>query len=192
MTARLPRKRIVVAVVAFMVVASAIVGSLSTLWVRAGEESDRADEAVAAAEDLCAQVEDLGWTCVQDPEELRGDPGAEGPQGPAGDPGPTGPSGPPGLEGDVGPTGPAGPTGEPGPTGEAGADGADGSDGASGPEGPQGETGPTGPPGPPGEDGEDAETCPEGFSWQEREVVTSRGTELGWACWPDSESEEEN
>lgn len=183
MSARLPRKRIVVAVLAFVIVASAVIGSLSTLWVRAGEETERADQAVAAAEDLCAQVEDLGWTCVQDPEELRGDPGAEGPQGPPGETGATGPAGP---EGDPGPTGPAGPTGEPGPTGAAGADGEDGADGAAGPAGPRGDPGPTGPAGPSGPPGP---TCPEGYTTENHTVITEDGPQEAVICVSESEEE---
>lgn len=180
MTRTLPRHRIVIAVAA--IVLAFVVGGFSSwaMWARATEETERADQAVAGIEDVCAQVEALGGICVADPDEFRGDPGAEGPQG---EPGPTGPPGP---EGDPGPTGPSGEPGPTGPTGAPGADGEDGTDGVAGPAGPQGEPGPSGPPGPAGEDGEDAETCPDGFSWQERTVVTSRGAELGWACWPDS------
>jgi hypothetical protein len=181
MSARLPRKRIVVAVLAFVIVASAVIGSLSTLWVRAGEETERADQAVAAIEDACAQVERLGGVCVEDPEDFHGADGPPGPQGPQGEPGPTGPTGP---EGDVGPTGPAGPTGEAGPTGATGADGedgSDGSDGAVGPAGPQGEPGPTGPAGPPGP------TCPEGYTTENHTVITEDGPQEAVICVEDSE-----
>jgi len=168
-----------------------LVGGLGGGWLatynRAEEVTAERNEAVSEVEDACAQVEALGRICVADPDDFRGDPGAEGPPGPTGEPGPTGPPGP---EGDAGPTGPSGEPGETGPTGSTGlpgADGVDGADGEAGPPGPQGEPGPSGPA---GEDGADAETCPDGFSWQEREVVTSRGAEPGWACWPDSAQEE--
>jgi hypothetical protein len=159
-----------------------LIGGLGGGWLatynRAEETEAQRDEAVAVAEANCAQIEDLGWSCVEDPAELQGDPGAEGPPGPSGEPGPTGPPGP---EGDPGESGSPGATGEPGPTGAAGEDGADGEPGASG---PQGEPGPSGPAGPAGEDGEDAETCPEGFTWQEKTVSTGPMTwETTWGCF---------
>lgn len=85
MTTRLPRHRIVIAVAALLVGIVGGFGSSWLLWNRAAEESERADEAVAVAEDLCEQVEAYGRTCVQDPAELQG---AEGPPGPPG-PGPS-------------------------------------------------------------------------------------------------------
>lgn len=69
-----------------------LVGGLGGGWLtthnRAEETAVQRDEAVAAAEANCAQVEDLGWACVEDPAELQG---ADGPQG---EPGPSGPPGP--------------------------------------------------------------------------------------------------
>jgi hypothetical protein len=171
-----------------------LIGGLGGGWLatynRAEEVTAERNEAVSAVEDACAQVEALGRICVEDPEDFRGDPGAEGPPGPTGEPGPTGPPGP---EGDPGESGSAGATGEPGPMGAAGEDGADGDPGASGPQGepgpsgPAGPAGPAGPPGADGEDGEDARTCPEGFSWQLREVYTASAPlgEPSWGCWPD-------
>lgn len=188
MSGRLPRMRVVIAIVTFLIGGvGGIGGSMFYLWAQGQEQTERADLAVSAVEDACAQVERLGQTCVEDPEELRGDPGAEGPPGPQGEPGPTGPQGP---EGDAGPTGPAGPTGEPGPTGAAGVDGTDGVDGADGTNGvdgqdgaagPQGEPGPTGPPGP---------TCPEGYTTESHTVITEDGPQAAVICV--SQSEEEN
>lgn len=55
---------------------------------RANEEEQRAEQAVGAADQLCAQVRALGGFCVVDPAQLRGQEGPTGPAGPAG-PGPT-------------------------------------------------------------------------------------------------------
>lgn len=193
MTVNLPRHRLLIAAT---MIALGLIGGLGGGWLmtytRAEDETQRANEAVADLEDVCAQVEELGQTCVEDPEELRGDPGAEGPPGPSGPPGEDGADGEDGSPGPVGPSGGPGPTGPPGADGSDGGSGADGQDGTAGEPGPQGEPGPSGPPGPPGtagedgEDGEDAD-CPEGFSWQEREVFTASAPfgEPGWACWPD-------
>lgn len=82
MSPSLPLRRVVIAVAALAVGAFIGIGSSWLLWSRAQEETERADEAVAAAEQLCAQVEDLGWTCVQDPDALRGEAGPAGPAGP--------------------------------------------------------------------------------------------------------------
>lgn len=83
MTERMPRMRIV-AVIAALIVGGVggIGGSMVYMYLRTAEETERADEAVAAAEELCAQVEDLGWTCVEDPDSLRGEAGPAGPAGP--------------------------------------------------------------------------------------------------------------
>lgn len=82
MTGRLPRRRWIIAVSALVLGAVVGVGSAWLLWDRAEEQAERANEAVAAAEQLCDQVKDLGWTCVQDPGELRGEAGPAGPPGP--------------------------------------------------------------------------------------------------------------
>jgi hypothetical protein len=82
MTRSLPRNRVLIAVVALAVAIGAIgYGALSS-WLRAEDEKDRADEAVVAAEALCQQVEAAGYTCVKDPDSLRGEPGPAGEQGP--------------------------------------------------------------------------------------------------------------
>lgn len=168
-----------------MVACGAVGGSVVHMWMTSQEAEQGEAAAIAAVEDLCDQVEALGRTCVQDPEELRGDPGAEGPQGPPGDPGPSGPMGPAGPEGDVGPTGPAGPTGETGAPGQDGADGVDGTDGATGPQGEPGEPGPSGPPGPEGPPGP---TCPEGYTPESHTVITDDGPREAVVCVEDSES----
>jgi hypothetical protein len=80
MTARVPRVRIIVAITALVLGGiGGIGGSMLWMYLRAESEESRADEAVAAAEQLCDQVEDLGWTCVQDPSEIRGEAGPAGP-----------------------------------------------------------------------------------------------------------------
>jgi hypothetical protein len=179
MTTPIPKHRWVIA---FAVIAGAI-GGLGGGWamayLRAEEAVAERDQAVVYVEDLCDQVQKLGAVCVQDPEELRGDPGAEGPPGPAGDPGPTGPPGPEGDAGPTGPSGPPGPTGEPGPSGAAGDPGANGLDGDIGPEGPQGDPGPSGPPGPEGPPGP---TCPEGYTPETYTVVTAEGPQTAVIC----------
>jgi len=53
---------------------------------QAERERQRANEAVATAEELCEQVRALGRECVRDPDQLRGDPGPAGERGPAGPP----------------------------------------------------------------------------------------------------------
>lgn len=189
MTTRLPRRRLIIAIVAMVLAAGLVGASFAAMFVRNAEETERADEAVAAIEDACAQVERLGGVCVENPEEFHGADGPPGPEGPQGDPGPTGPPGP---EGDPGPTGPTGPAGDVGPTGETGADGADGTDGADGadgdpgPAGPQGEPGPEGPAGPAGPPGP---TCPEGYTTETHTVITEDGPKEAVVC-VESESTE--
>lgn len=89
----LPRRRIILAIAVLVLgLVGGVGGSLALSWTRADEaeataveaESER-DQAVAAIEDLCAQVEALGRTCVEDPADFEG---AEGPAGPPG-PGPS-------------------------------------------------------------------------------------------------------
>lgn len=84
MTARMTTRR---ASLAVTMIVLGLIGGLGGGWLttytRAEETAAERDEAVAAVEDLCAQVEALGRTCVEDPAELQG---AEGPQGPAGPP----------------------------------------------------------------------------------------------------------
>ena len=53
---------------------------------QAEREKQRANEAVATAEELCEQVRALGRECVKDPEQLRGDPGPAGERGHVGPP----------------------------------------------------------------------------------------------------------
>jgi len=175
MTVRLTPRR---ASVAISMILLGLVGGLGGGWLatynRAEETEAERDEAVDVAEANCAQLEDLGWTCVEDPAELQG---AEGPQGPAG-PGPS--------DSQVytavaryladNPVTAEGPSSAqiavavanylrdypPGPTPEqvsaavasyltanppaAGEPGTDGADGATGPPGPEGPQGETGPP----------------------------------------------
>ena len=119
--------RWVLLAVAIGVIISLFLGIYSFVKIKeqADREAARANEAVATADVLCAQLREVGLICRKDPAELRGDPG------PAGERGPQGPAGP------VGPSGPTGLTGSPGPSGEPG------------PQGPQGPQGPAGPPGAP-------------------------------------------
>jgi len=130
---------------------------------RAQSETNRADTAVAALADACAQVERLGGRCAVDPSSLKGDRGDIGPAGP------TGPPGPPGLDGAtiVGPPGPTGPPGPAGPQGAAGADGA------------------TGPAGADGKDGAPGPACPIGYHPQAVTVLTTDGPQDGVLCEPD-------
>jgi len=99
-------------------------------------ETNRADNAIAALAQACAQVVRLGGHCAVGPEQIQGDQGPAGEQGPPGPPGIDGDQGPPGPEGSPGPAGPSGPAGP------------------AGPQGPEGPRGPAGPPGP---------TCPNGW-----------------------------
>lgn len=167
---RRQRRRAWVAAVAGGVALLATGYGIAAATVRAGEEAERRQEAVSAAQQLCAQVQDLGGLCVVDPAELRGPEGpagpvgAPGPSGPSGPPGPPGPRGLPGTDGDDGTPGPSGVEGEPGP---AGVDGAAGQPGEPGQVGPTGPTGPEGPPGPAGPPGP---TCPDGWHPEQRQV----------------------
>lgn len=131
--------------------------------------------AVASADQLCAQVRQLGGTCVVDPESLRGEQGPEGPPGPAGPPGLDGVDGQDGQS-IVGPSGPAGPTGPAGAQGPAGQDGQS----ITGEQGSAGPVGPSGPPGP---------TCPVGWHQEQLTVLAADGPREITTCVHD-ESEE--
>lgn len=186
MSTKLPRNRIVVALVGLLGVLAGL--SLAwVLWFRAEETAAERDEAVAVAEDLCAQIENQGWTCVHDPDSLRGE---AGPEGPPGEPGPTGPTGADGEPGSPGPSGEPGPAGEPGPTGPAGPPGADGADGAPGEPGPAGPQGEPGPAGPSGATGSPGPTCPEGYETETHTVMTAEGPREAVVCV--SQDQEEN
>ena len=123
----------------FLAIMLVAVGVVSTMIVgvevnRQREyETNRADNAIAALAQACAQVEHLGGHCAVGPGQIQGDRGPAGEMGPPGPPGIDGDQGPPGPEGSPGPSGPAGP---------------------AGPQGPEGPQGPAGPPGP---------SCPAGW-----------------------------
>lgn len=89
MTVKLTPRR---ASVAIGMILLGLVGGLGGGWLatynRAEETAAERDEAVAVAEANCAQIEKLGWACVEDPAELQGDEGPQGPAGPSGPPGP--------------------------------------------------------------------------------------------------------
>jgi hypothetical protein len=76
------RWRTRVAVAAIFVAFAALAFAATQYVTRANEQEQRADEAVSAADQLCAQVRQLGGLCVVDPEELRGPAGEAGPPGP--------------------------------------------------------------------------------------------------------------
>lgn len=127
---------------------------------------------VLANAGACEQAEEV--RTAPGPQGIAGPPGPPGPEGPAGPPGedgqtgaqgPPGPVGPAGAPGMLGPAGPPGTgiAGPPGPAGPAGEPGAPGPQGPEGPAGPQGPEGPAGPPGP---------TCPEGFTLEQREMLS--------------------
>lgn len=148
------RRQWIAAVVTILAVALAVWGLASTQrdrsaqQDRADSEASRAETAITTAEQLCAQVRAMGGACVQDPSELRGDPG---PAGPAGEPGrgvltvvcangvwvvrfTDG-----AVDSNAGPcTGERGPTGAVGPSGAAGEAGTDGAPGAAGANGSDG------------------------------------------------------
>jgi type II secretory pathway pseudopilin PulG len=154
----------VVALLVTGFLASLVIGDIVTR--RQQSETNRADTAVAALADACAQVERLGGHCAVDPSSLKGDRGDSGPAGP------TGPPGPSGLNGAsiVGPSGPAGAAGAVGPAG------------AQGPAGAEGQTGPQGPTGPAGQDGAPGPACPTGYHQQALTVITSDGPHDIVAC----------
>lgn len=84
MTAKMTTRRVSLGVTMIVLgLIGGLGGGWLTTYTRAEETAAERDDAVAAAEANCAQVEALGWTCVKDPADLQG---AEGPQGPAGPP----------------------------------------------------------------------------------------------------------
>lgn len=156
--------------------------ALTRIWQDRTAETERADQATVVAEDLCRQVQSLGWACVHDPSELQG---AAGPPGPAGENG-RGVASTECVNGvwlvrytdgvtdySAGPC--VGSRGATGASGKPGADGVDGEDGESvtGPPGPAGATGETGAPGRGVTDTECRET-PDGWRWW---VAYSDGSE---------------
>jgi hypothetical protein len=115
-----PLRWLLMAVI-IIAVTSFVLGIYSFVKIQqqADRETARANEAVATAEELCAQIHALGFECVKDPAVLRGETGPAGERGPTGPVGPVGPSGAvgspgpsgsPGVPGDVGPVGPPGPS----------------------------------------------------------------------------------
>ncbi len=103
----------------------ALVVSMLALNRQKQDETDRANQASVAVEELCDQVRRMGAVCVVNPDDFRGERGdvgpagergIQGPRGPVGPAGPVGPSGAPGAVGPAGPTGPRGENGGPGCT----------------------------------------------------------------------------
>jgi len=120
------QRSITFALICFAVglVASAVIGAALTSQKK--EETNRADSAVAALTQACAQVERLGGRCVTPPSAIQGGPVptvVPGPPGRDGHPGPAGLPGLPGPSGSPGPTGPQGPQGDTGPPGTSCPDG---------------------------------------------------------------------
>ncbi|MBC9000515.1 hypothetical protein [Micromonospora aurantiaca (nom. illeg.)] len=189
---RWPRSR-AIALAALIALTGVMMGwALRAATVRTETAERRATTAVSVAQQLCDQVRQAGMTCVEDPEQLRGDPGPAGADGQAG---PSGPPGPRGWPGEPGPSGPAGDdgadgadgAGRVGAAGAAGPAGPSGPAGARGPEGPAGPSGPPGPPGPSGPAGEDGPACPDGYHPQEAMVLTTGGTRQVTLCAHDGE-----
>lgn len=161
---------IVIAVVAFLWLTRQQIGLRNDLEQSRSNNSS----AVASAEQLCAQVRQMGGTCVVDPESLRGEPGPEGPIGPAGVPGIPGEDG----QSIVGPSGPSGPSGPAGIQGEQGVAGQDG-ESIVGEQGPPGEVGPSGPAGP---------ACPAGWHMEQVTVLSDGGPREITTCVRDVEA----
>ncbi len=166
----------------FLIASVFIYFVLQDLTSRINEANDRADVNAEAVDALAAQVESLGAIPVLTPDDLP-----ESTPGPAGATGADGlsiqgPVGPAGVDGQDGTDGQDGADGRNGRNGEDGiaVDGVDGTDGTQGPigpvgpEGPVGPTGPVGPAGKDGVDGADGQTCPEGFTLEERQVPTDQ------------------
>lgn len=147
MSERLPRRRVLVPLIAAAIALGALGYAIIGGWVRADAEEERADQAVTGIEEACAQVERMGGTCKVDPDEFEGN------QGPAGKPGDDGTDGSDGADGSPGSPG------ADGKDGQNGGAGVDGQPGSQGEPGPQGESGP---PGKDGEDGEDGKDAPRG------------------------------
>lgn len=165
------RRRTAVVLLATAVAFTALGFLLAGLAGSRDRAQSRADRAVVSAEQLCAQVRQLGGQCVVDPASLRG---------PAGPAGPPGPPGLPGRDGLDGVPGTPGAPGTPGPAGAAGAAGTPGPAGEPGPAGPAGPPGPAGPAGSPGP------ACPSGTHLEDVVVVTDQGPRTIAACVHDS------
>lgn len=187
---RRDRWRLALGVVAGLVVALAVWWMTSTLGAEREVQAQRAETAIVSAEQLCAQVQELGGSCAVDVAALRGEPGQPGPAGEPGEAGVPGEDGRPGPSGPPGPAGSPGPPGRDGQNGAAGTAGAPGAVGPSGPPGPAGERGAQGDRGPAGERGEPGPTCPTGSTAQEIRVLTGTGTETVIACVVTDQAEE--
>ena len=175
-----------------LVAVAALVGwTTSVLGAEREVEAQRAETAIVSAEQLCAQVQELGGSCAVDVAALRGEPGQPGPAGEPGEAGTPGEDGRPGPSGPPGPVGSPGPPGRDGQDGTAGAGGVPGAVGPSGPPGPAGERGAQGDRGPAGERGEPGPTCPDGSTAQEIRVLTGTGTETVIACVVTDQADEE-
>src|SRR5215813_5710075 len=117
------RRTIIFALVCFAlgIVLTAVVGGVLTY--QKDQQENRANSAVAALAQACAQVEQLGGRCANPPAGtvVPGPPGRDGRPGPPGPRGTPGPSGSPGPSGNPGPSGPPGQQGPPGDSGPPGA-----------------------------------------------------------------------
>ncbi len=116
--------------------------------------ADQSDANAAAAQELAAQVRELGGI----PRVSAPAPGERGDTGPRGDTGSTGQPGQPGVPG------PPGTPGTDGATGAPGGPGTDGQPGEPGPAGSQGDPGPAGSQGERGAPGANGEP-PAGWTW---------------------------
>lgn len=203
----------------FVVLAYFTFTVLDDLTNRVNEANSRADANEAGVAALSDQVKGLGATPVVTPSDLpeKGDTGADGLPGLNGAIGLPGLDGSDGTDGTDGTDGRNGETiiGPPGPSGSDGQDGQNGTQGATGepgatvvgPTGPQGPIGPVGPEGPRGSagtdgkdgadgaDGSDGQTCPDGYTLDERTLITTQNPlgEPGFVCVqnstpPDSET----
>jgi len=88
------RRQLVILVVAGGVALAFLATALVWWWSHQGEratvQQHRAEQAIVSAEQLCAQVQELGGSCVVDVDALRGEqgqPGEPGKQGEDGEPG---------------------------------------------------------------------------------------------------------
>lgn len=155
------RRRLWLAVL-FAAVAFGLLGwFVKGMTDRSAREEQRADKAVAAAEQACEQLKQLNYPCPFDPSTLKGERGETGAQGLTGPPGMPGQDGADGAPGEQGPPGVAGKDGEQGPAGPAGPDG---------PTGPAGEAGPSGP------------QCPTGTHAEAVTVLTTDGPKTVASC----------
>lgn len=87
-TAQLPermrhrrRRRLVVVIIFTALIFTTLGWTVSRLGRQADRQEERADNAVSSAEQLCNQIKGLGYKCLVNPDDLKGD---QGPQGPAG------------------------------------------------------------------------------------------------------------